>query len=270
MRTIPYLQIRSRCAVSYNLPSEIPKYPRKANITKKAYSGQITAHAAKRIKRTCEILVMMSPEKVVTNPITGKPTRFQLTFTTLTISSRDIIDHREAYEKGLKPIIRWMRTKAGMVDYIWKAELQARGQIHWHITTNTYIPWQWIRSAWNNIQKGNGWLDTYHQQYGHWNANSTDIHAVMKIDRIELYLAKYIAKVGTKIQGKVWDCSNTLSGKSYFTFVRDWDTDDLIISAQGAGIAKVKHMDNCSIIEMKKPETLIPSHHQNEYNQWKI
>lgn len=267
--TVPYLQIRSRCAVAYSLPAEPPKYPRKANIKKPTYSGGITSHAAKRIKKVCEILVMKSPEKVVLNPVTRKPTRFKLTFVTVTISSRTIVDHREAYEKGLKPLIRWLRTKSGVVDYIWKAELQARGQVHWHITTNTYIPWQWLRSAWNAIQKRNGWLNDYHAHYGHWNANSIDVHAVMKVDRIELYLAKYIAKTGATITGKVWDCSNTLAGKNYFAFVRDWDTDDAIMAAQGAGTAKAKRLDNCTIIETRNPETLIPSQFQPDFALWK-
>lgn len=268
-KLVPYLQVRSRAAIAYRLPAEPPEYPRKANITKPTYSGGITAHAAKRIRTVCEILVMRSPEKTVKNPITGRASRFKLTFVTITISSRAIIDHREAYEKGLKPIMRWMRTKAGVVDYIWKAELQARGQIHWHITTNQYIPWQWIRSAWNSIQRRNGWLDQYRQEFGHWNANSVDIHAVMKVDRIDLYLAKYIAKTGGTITGKVWDCSNSLAGKKFFTFVRDWDTDDLITAARANGTAKTKQLDNCTIIETKQPEKLIPFYHQPDFQAWR-
>jgi len=255
--------------VAYSLPAETRDYNRRKNITKKAYSGAMTAHAAKRIRTCCEILVMRSPEKTVYNPITQRPCRFRLTFVTITISSRELIDQRAAYEKGLKPLIRWLRTKAGMNDYIWKAELQKRGQVHWHITTNVYVPWQWVRSAWNNIQKGNGWLDGFHMEFGHWNANSTDIHAVGKVDRIDMYLAKYISKAGAAITGKVWDCSNTLAGKKFFAFERDWDTDDNIIAAIGSGEAIPKHLDNCTIIEIKNPEILIPPPHLLNYKTWK-
>lgn len=262
------LQIRSRCAIAYSQPLDPPQYNRRANITKPTYSGTITTHAAKRIKQACEILLMRSPERWVFNTVTRRYIRLRLTFATLTISCPQIIPHREAYERGLKPMLRWWRDKAGCKDYIWKAELQQRGQIHWHITGNQFVDWRHLKSAWNNIQFKNGWLDDYHAKTGLWTPNSTDIHAVEKVERLDLYLAKYISKTGGQIQGKCWDTSNTLAGKKYFKMELDNDVAALMDRAIYRREFIRKQLEHCSIFEGKHPEKLIPGSQQSAWQSW--
>lgn len=268
--TLPQLQIRSNSAVAYSLPLEQTPYNRKANINAPTYSGKVTDHAAKRIKRTCEILLMRSPPRTVWNTVTNFPCQFRLTFATITISATTIIDHREAYERGLKPLLRWLRDKQGWKDYLWKAELQTRGQIHWHVTGNQFLDWRHLKSQWNNIQYQRGWLDEYHGKTGLWTPNSTDIHAVGNVKRLDLYLAKYISKTGGQINGKVWDCSETLRGKKFFTFEPNYDTQDLIDEKTKRGEIRRIALENCSILEMKNPEKLIPQNELGNWASWKI
>lgn len=50
--------------------------------------------------------------------------------------------------------------------------------------------------------------------------NSTDIHEVKKIKNLAAYLSKEFCKTiqnPTNTEGKLWDCSNNLSGISYFS-----------------------------------------------------
>src|SRR5262249_35417663 len=102
--------------------------------------------------------------------------------------------------------------KAGL--YIWKAEAQKNDNIHFHITTNTFIHWKSIRRKWNEIQGKHGYMKKWTEGNVRNDPNSTDVHAVIKTDQIAKYMVKYMVKNETdrrKITGKLWSCSAALS-----------------------------------------------------------
>lgn len=184
------------------------------------YTGKMSGLARKNIMKAVDLLLQISPEIMLYNPVSKSYHQFKINFITLTISTHEIITHPEAYKNCLKPFLRYLRTK-GATAYIWKAELQRRGQIHYHITTNKFIHYKDINSVWNKYQKKAGYLDTYGKANGHFNPNSTDVHSVTKIKNIKAYLGKYLSKEISKtesdgrIKGRCWDCSNNLKVK-YF------------------------------------------------------
>ena len=263
-----FVQVRSHSLISYSLPIDPRPYQRHAVQNHKTYTGQITDHAQKRIRRACEILLMRSPERTVWNTVTNQPCRFRLTFATLTFSQLAPVPHDEAYQFGLKPLLRTLRSKWGWTDYIWKAELQARGQIHYHITGNQFLDWRVLKSTWNNIQYSRGWLNCFHARHGHYTPNSTDIHAVQNVKRLDLYLAKYISKSGGQIAGKCWDTSSTLAGKKFYSFRETWEVADQIGRDIESGAAKIKALERCSIIETPTPQKFIPAHERANWQNW--
>lgn len=265
---VPYLQFRANSVISYSLPERrnTPPPPK----TTKTYTGLMTQSAMKRIRKTCDILVQRSPVKHVWNPISRQPIKFRLTFVTLTLSTTDLIAAPDAYTLGLAPLLRWMRKYHRVQDYIWKLELQQRGQVHYHITTNQFIRWDELRDEWNYIQQVAGWMDNFKQRHGHTNPNSTDIHAVTKVDRIDLYLAKYLAKGvgGQAIKGKVWGCSKSLSGKKLFTVVDCGETGaNVYESAMRPGVVKRK-LDHAVVLEISEPHKLLGTADAAAYKVW--
>lgn len=267
---IPHIQIRYKSAVVYTIPTERPNYARHDVSKTKTYSGGMTEHAKKRIRRAVEILVMCSPAQSVWNPVSQRPCNFRLTFATITISATTLIPHREAYERGLKPLLRVLRTRYGWQHYIWKAELQKRGQVHWHITGNRFLDYRYLKSEWNNIQYRNGWLREYHEKTGNWAPNSVDIHAVQNVARLDLYLAKYIAKSSATIQGKCWDTSATLAGKKFFATEIDHATGVNLDTAQATGKTQKIVLENCSIYRHDAPASLLSTAAAGQFHNWKL
>jgi hypothetical protein len=267
---IPHLQIRYKSAIAYTIPTERPNYARHEVRQHKTYTGGMTEHAKKRIRRAVEILVMCSPPQSVWNPVSQRPCNFRLTFATVTISTRTLIPHREAYERGLKPLLRVLRTRYDWKHYIWKAELQKRGQIHWHITGNRFLDYRYLKSEWNNIQYRNGWLQDYHERTGSWAPNSVDIHAVHNVARLDLYLAKYIAKSGATIQGKCWDTSASLAGKKFFATEIDSEMGHKLDAAQTSGKAQKIVLENCSIYRHDAPASLLSGTAAPGFTAWQL
>lgn len=187
------------------------------------YSGKLCPGAKKRLTKAIEFMVMQSEKRSkekIYNPVTHRLQPFRIGFLTLTIySTNRNITGKEAHKTCLEPFLKFLRQTTGVKSYIWKAELQKRGQIHYHLTIDAFVHWKKIQDKWNQLQKRAGYLDAYYHKYGHWQPNSIKIHSTKKIRNIGVYLTKEIAKTfqnEKSLGGKVWDCSKNLKALKYF------------------------------------------------------
>lgn len=256
--TIPILQVREGTYVVYDEPIHRRKYAnnvlnrrRMLRAQRKQYSGSMTAGARKRMTRAITILSQACPSRTIYNEITGRYQHHRLTFITLTISCRKIINTEDAYQNLLRPFLAWLRDTKGVTTNIWKLEFQERGQPHYHITIPNFIHYAEVKKKWNSLQHAAGYLSEYAAQHGHFNPNSTDVHSVNKrnfanylvkelcktvdgkrlkaktivdslvkageipADQAEKFIEDY-AGVELRAMGKVWGCSENLAGVSYF------------------------------------------------------
>lgn len=183
-----------------------------------AYSGQMTSGSEKRLKRCVSLLVQKSPRISIWNPVAECHHPFRLSFITLTVADQKTDSAQKVYKNCMSPWLRWAR-RSGVKDYVWKAELQQRGALHYHIATNQFMHWRDVRDVWNKYQRKAGYLDKFAKREGHYHANSTDVHAIRKVKDIERYLTKYMQKgVGnSNIKGKTWDASKNLKQSNLFS-----------------------------------------------------
>ena len=276
------MQVRHSCVLVYNQP-EYDKNSQRKNMhlmranfhDKKTYSGKITDGAKRRISRTVDILLQASPIMKKYNPATNRVINHSLSFITLTISENEkMLTAKEAYSALLKPFLRYFRDRKEIETYIWKAELQARGQIHYHITTPSVLHYSDVKNHWNYLQRKAGLLATFKEKYGHENPNSTDIHAVRKIKNIQAYLTKYLCKSSqnqTSTTGKLWDCSVDIKGAKYFSREMKSEHKTNIYEAHVRDEVEIIDLENCSIIRAKhiKPESLLTQTEKSEYQNYK-
>lgn len=275
---IEYLQIRSDSIVIYELPLVQPPREYK-KIERKAYSGEMTPGAKRRLRKAIDILVQKTPWRMTYNPITYKTFPFRLNFVTLTFSCEKIIHGDEAHKNMIKPLLRKLRKK-GDFSYIWKAEFQSDedykgyqkkygGQLHYHFVTNTFIAWTELRREWNKLQRKNGYLKSYALKYGNYDPNSIDVHATYQVKNLSAYLSKYLSKKpGKKHVGKTWDCSIDLK-KDRFSSELNYINNDAIKARIKNGSAKVKTLDHCVIIKMKDPQKVLSVCQYQAYQIWK-
>lgn len=132
-------------------------------------------------------------------------------------------------------------------SYVWRAETQENGNIHFHITTNQFIYLSDLRNLWNKVLGKTDMLESYHKKFSEmtfeqyktyrnrhsrqkhskllaaykygkstdwYSPNSTDVHAVWKINNITAYLAEYFTKkqlIRRRVEGCLWRLSELLS-----------------------------------------------------------
>ena len=179
-----------------------------------SYKGEITQKSKSKIISAVNLLFDISDRQYFVNKYTGKKNYFKINFITLTLSAEqmqvcDSIIKKECLEWWLS----LARRKFGLKHYVWKAERQKNGNIHFHITSNCFIDVDKLRESWNQAQNRIGFIDLFNVKHNHTNPNSTDIKIVNSKKAIGSYIAKYVGKElgkGDKIKGKVWDCSQSL------------------------------------------------------------
>jgi hypothetical protein len=96
-------------------------------------------------------------------------------------------------KKHLDTFLKRLRRLHPNCKYIWVAEKQKRGAIHYHILTPYYTPKEWVNDSWNAIAQ------TWQSQ------NNLPIQPllpnVIKVFKAGSYLAKYLQKEGQNIGG---------------------------------------------------------------------
>jgi len=208
------------------------------------YTGELSPHAQHRLKRAVSyMLYIAKPKRVKGFRTTAKSQGFtteyekgqqhrkavayRLTFITLTLPAPQ--QHPDQQVKGLalhqfliEVLQKW---KADL--YLWKAEKQGNGNIHFHILTTRYIPHAQLRAAWNRIINKHPlrYVDRYsakmkeffkdgfrmlpndrrteatqrkayekNKANGWTEPNSTDIHALYRVRNVAAYISKYLSK----------------------------------------------------------------------------
>lgn len=169
---------------------------------------------------------------------TKKSLDFYLCFVTLTLPASQVHCDRTIKRECLNKFLIYAKRYWKVKNFVWKAEPQENGNLHFHIIFDRFIPWDKIRSTWNTILSPLGYIERYSEKWGSNNPNSTDVHGLKKdkngrkIVFVGAYLAKYMSKkASTKtgkerkpdrpICGRVWGCSDRLKELKCF---KDFDS----------------------------------------------
>ena len=155
-------------------------------------------------------------------------------FLTLTLQSKQVHSDKEIKAKCLNQFLTEIRQDYGVKKYIWKAEKQENGHLHFHILTDTFLPVFEIREKWNRIIGKLGYVRMYSERMRklsfseycelRWtekglqklnkterlknlkrafkkgtlekwrNPNSIDLESLKKVKNVGAYIGKYMSK----------------------------------------------------------------------------
>ncbi|MBA7635839.1 hypothetical protein ES703_43443 [subsurface metagenome] len=237
-----------------NLYSEVhwdPYKPRRdpsvhLNGISRDHGGKVSAAARRKVSRAIEYLLFLANEKVLPDTTHGKAYGFKLSFITLTLPSTQAHTDQEIKARLLNQFLIEARKKWHVKNYLWRAEKQKNGNIHFHILADKFIPWSELRDTWNRITNKLDYVTRYRDQMrtfheggfrtredllktwsyknqikaynsgkvNDWaSPNSTDIHSVWKVKNIKAYISKHCIKdeQSEGLTGRLWGCNEQLS-----------------------------------------------------------
>lgn len=207
--------------------------------------------AAKRIRDAVNWLTYLSAKRNVKQKGGRVVTNFQISFVTLTLPTKQLHSHKEITKKCLNRFLTVARQKWGIQNYVWKAELQRNGNIHYHLTFDKYIHYMAIRREWNAAISKLGYIKAYHNtfsgmsqdEYFYWRSqngnldrkksnkahsygnktnwsspNTTDVKSVKDVQNLAAYLSKYLAKpaANTEKTGPISDSLKSFTGRLWY------------------------------------------------------
>lgn len=231
--------------------------------------GKLSVNARRKLKNSIRWLIACSEWKTVFEKKKKRQVKWKINM--LTFTFKENMQDDKLARSIFSQWIEMAKYRFGMVHYVWKAEPQKRGAIHFHLSTNVYIPHKELCYTWNRLLFKHG-IDQR-------NSNSTDVHACEQVRDLEAYLSDYFLNEEKhegrrKIKGKLWGCSHGLSraGKLYLELGKeyakechnDWINDSLEVIIRREGKEPPEFLQYISIWKPEKFPPLPMAIYENE------
>jgi len=225
--------------------SEEAKKKREANLTRGKYNGYMSQKTKIKVRDYLHNW-MHSVDRFFSGRRQYKrKAGIKFVFITLTLPAYQNHTDQEIKHRALRPFLQQLQRIHRVRNYLWVAEPQKAGNIHFHIIVDREIDHRKLRKLWNGYMQDLGYIQDYRDgqlhfhrdgfqvrsellekwSYGaqveaymrgtkeNWsNPNTTDIHKINHIKNLPAYMTKYITKSnGSRpIDGRLWGCSDTL------------------------------------------------------------
>lgn len=166
-----------------------------------------------RLKTRLQWFVRQARFKTIYSKKNKNRYSYKLSMITLTLASYQKETDTKNKNYLLNHFLTTMRRSHKLKNYIWRAEKQKNGNIHYHIIVDRFYHYSIIRAIWNNVLSKAGYIDDYYKKHGKKNPNSIDVHALKNIKNVEAYLIKYMSKDENgknEIEGRNWTCSSSI------------------------------------------------------------
>lgn len=270
---------------TYSSPANSKHADNNQNLKKS--NGYIGVRGRKLIKQMTLQLSDCIAYLKKTEPQKAKEYQVKPTFITLTLPSQQTHTDLELYRHGLSRFIVTMKRRGHIQHYIWRAEVQENGNMHYHVISDRYIHHETLKNCWNEILYDLGYIEPYSTKHklmtlddyltardcktedqtnkaikaynegvlcGWVSPNSTDIKEVKSEQGLARYMSKYMSKeadlLRRPINARLWGCSDTLRElKNTITVFTDKDTEALIETAKR----------DCIDVIVKEYCTIIPA-----------
>lgn len=249
---IPVLKISPKSVSYYSEHSYIfrgdPIQPDcESIITNRQHEGNLSTQGKKNLIECIERFYFFLKRANKMKRAQKIKTKRSLKFITLTLASKQIHSDNVIRKELLNQFLTELRQKFGLENYIWKAEKQQNGNIHFHILIDIFISYTEIRQIWNRIQNKLGYVDRFRSgivacgfdsyfdncrknnsqlpsdiiiqrwkkgQSENWsNPPGTEIRQVERVSKIGSYFSKYFSKP-THLEpgfGRIWFASRNIS-----------------------------------------------------------
>lgn len=273
--TYNVLQFRKNCIVEYeqaafHVERHLDLLDENLKLSKDSYRGDISPTGRKRINKIVESWVLAIEHNNKNQAKNVIKDYRKLNMITLTLSDTQIHSDEHIKKAMLKPFLRIIRERKVADNYLWRAEKQENGNIHFHILLDKFIDKDFITDAWNKIQEKVGYLDRFKSKFGRTNAPSTQVESIRNAHDTVKYISKYLTKDSEYglISGAVWKASKKLSTLDYFSVNCNYSEREALELSVKNKDCEVKANDNCTIYKFKdlRPLAFLVSHAKVYYS----
>lgn len=171
-RAVLYQQPRRRA------PGEPQHEHSLANLTRGRFNGYMSPATKRHVRRAAStwlrsIFLYRQHLKAKWDP--GRP---YPTMATLTLPVEQRHDDRELHRTCLMPFLQRLKREHGLEQYLWRAEAQENGNLHYHVILDRFVDKDALTSLWLLSVDALGYRERYFATTGSLYPPCTEIHAV--------------------------------------------------------------------------------------------
>lgn len=217
-----------------------------SNLNKGYSTKGVSKRTSSKIKQRVRILNFIAEQKKVRD-CEGRFINSKLSFVTLTLPSKQVHEDTFLNKNVLGHFLDRCRKLGLLTNYVWKAEKQKNGNIHYHILTDSYITKTIAYRLWLISLEKFGYVSRYTEKFismdlkaykkQKFNAKRADglickayyknskngwrlppcfnVVNLKTAETVEKYISKYMAKEDLEneniVRGRVWGCSSSLN-----------------------------------------------------------
>jgi hypothetical protein len=155
-----------------------------------------------------------------------------------------------------------LRQREKKLSYVWKAERQKNGRLHFHLVVNKFFDWEWLNNLWFGICLKNNYAMEWTTGERKIKPKCVDVAGVRKVEKIRAYLIKYMSK-GSDLQpidGRLWGSSYDISRLSKVMLeVSPEFIEEIIEGAKAGRFFKIEcEYGDCYMYDyLKTPDTTV-------------
>lgn len=201
------------------------------NLSKKYAGNGMSQSARERIKRTVanwSVGVLASQRIWQKNQ--GCKRRYFIMIT-LTLPAKQIESDEEIKRKYLNAWLQKLCRFQPDIHYLWVAETQANGNIHFHVVADKWVDFRWVQSSWNATLENGQYIDLFAAKFGHRNPPTTKVTGQKNMKDPALYITKYISKEEGRrnVEGHCWYCCDKLKELERVAWAYGYEVEDEIV-----------------------------------------
>lgn len=130
---------------------------------------------------------------------------------TLTLPSKQIESDNIIKRKYLNVWLQNLERVHKGINWLWVAESQKNGNIHFHVVVDRWVNYIWVQKSWNRVLSNGAYIDEFECKFGHRSPSSTDVCGQKRMGNPAGYITKYLTgdKFVRDIEGRKWGmCDN--------------------------------------------------------------
>lgn len=181
-----------------------------------------------------------------------------INFVTLTLPAKQVHSDLDIKRKCLNRFLVYMKRKAGVTHFFWRAEAQKNGNIHFHIIFDKFIDKGLLEVEWFAACEVLGYISAFEAVHGHRSPPAVNVQKLRKIQCVEAYLIKYVCKTeGYRvIKGRIHGCSDKLRDIKPFTHALCGQVANIVNAIKNDPDVKVIEGEAFTIIKCRAVEKL--------------
>jgi hypothetical protein len=181
-------------------------------LREKRFSGKMSEKSKKDCKKTIKRWISAYECYIKSPKQNNIQKQKRLVFLTLTLPAQQIHPDQVIKRVCFDNFLKKLQNNYGLVNYIWKAELQKNFNIHFHLIIDCFADKKKVRKDWETSIELLGYMTRYKNKHGEKTTRTTQIEGIRDNKMMAIYIAKYMSKDNSELMpcGRVWGCSDKL------------------------------------------------------------